>query len=129
MVKYSLRILWCSQHKIFIIIHERLNCKVKLRSVSTDRMTGRNIELGVDKPKNLSFNDIKCDKNNRPFDNSTNGISCGLSCDSSYDLFLDFSHDIMIQTWNRHIRSFSDWLNGYMIEMIHDTVNDSTNDE
>ena len=55
--------------------------KVKLVSISTDRMIGRNIELGINKPKNLSFNDVKCFKNKRPPDNSTNGISYGLSCD------------------------------------------------
>ena len=80
----------------------------------------------------MSFNDIKCDKNNRPFDNSTNSISYGLSWDSSYDLFLDSPRDIMIQTWNQHIRSLSDSLNGGIIELMHDslnqTVNDSTND-
>ena len=106
--------------------------KVKLVSISTDRMIGRNIELGINKPKNLSFNDVKCFKNKRPPDNSTNGISYGLSCDSSYDLFLDSPHDTMIQTWNRHIRSLSDSLNGYIIELtldsLNDTVNDSLND-
>ena len=80
----------------------------------------------------MSFNDIKCDKNNRLFDNSTNSISYGLSWDSSYDLFLDSPRDIMIQTWNQHIRSLSDSLNGGIIELMHDslnqTVNDSTND-
>ena len=75
--------------------------EVKLESTSTDRIIGRNIKIGIDKPKNLSFNDIKCDKNNRPFDNSTNGISYGLLCDSSYDLFLDSSRDVIIQTWNQ----------------------------
>ena len=48
-------------------------------------MDGRNIELGIDKPKNLSFNDIKYDKNKHPFVNSTSDISYGLSCDFSYD--------------------------------------------
>ena len=106
--------------------------KVKLGSISTDSMIGRNIELGINKPKNLSFNDLRYDKNKCPPDNSTNGILYGLSCDSSYDLFLDSPHDIMIQTWNRHIRSLSDLLNGYIIELmldsLNDTVNDSSND-
>ena len=71
---------------------------------------------------------MKCDKNNRPFDNSTNGISYGLSRDSSYDLFRDSPRGIMIQTWNRHMRSLSDSLNGNIIELMHDSLNDTVND-
>ena len=76
---------------------------------------GFDINRGIDKPKNLSFNNIKCDKNNRPFDNSTNGNSYGLSCDTSYYLFLDSPCDIIIQTWNRHgvIRWFIKWLDNW----------------
>ena len=91
-------------------------------------MIGRNIELGIDEPKNLSFNDIKCDKNNHQFDNSTNGISYGLSFDSSYDLFLDSPRVIMIQTWNQHIRSLSDSLNGGIMKLMHDSLNETVND-
>ena len=40
-------------------------------------MIGRDIVREIDKPKNLSFNCMKRDKNNLPFDNSTNYSSYG----------------------------------------------------
>ena len=80
----------------------------------------------------MSFNDMECDENNRPFDNSTDGVSYGLSRESSHDLLLYCTRDIMIQTWNRNMVDPCDTLNGCIIELMHDslnkTVNDSIND-
>lgn len=97
-------------------------------SISTDRMIGRNIKREINKPKNISLNDMKCEENNRPFDNWTNGISYGLSYESPHDLFLDSIRDIMIQTWNRNMVDPWGSLNGCIIELIHDSLNETVND-
>ena len=51
----------------------------------THHKVGWDIVLGIDKPKNLSFNDLKCEKNRRLFDNSANGFPYGFSYDSLHD--------------------------------------------
>lgn len=74
--------------------------------ILADSIIGQNIKQGISEPNKLSFSDIKCYKNNRPFDNSTNRFSYRLSCDSSHDSFFDshssflVSCDIMIQRRN-----------------------------
>lgn len=55
---------------------------------------GLDINRGIDKPKNLSFNNIKCEINNRLFSSSTKGFSFNFSYDSLYDFLNGSSHDI-----------------------------------
>ena len=120
MKKSELRIFYLQQQKSCIY-------EVKLVSILTDLIIGRNIERGVDKPKNLLFSDIKCDKNNPPLDNSSNSISYDLSWDFSHDLLHESSYNLLHDSYHYlSVEStqllISDSVNGFVIELMHDCM-------
>ena len=94
-------------------------------------------ERGVDKPKNSSFSGIKCDKNNRPLDNSTNSISYDreifhvICCMTPYIIccmilkisLFKCGFDTMTNKW--FFKWFRNWYDARLPETVNDSINDS----